>query len=182
MGSPFHWSDPVAAAADKNKKADAKEKKAGKPIVLIAGVAVVAAAAAGGGAWYFAGHNKAEKAEAAKAAPATRALPAPAQYFAMEPPFVVNLNGPVDGPRYLQVEVQLMTRDPIALKNIEANAPAIRARLLMLFSQVQPAEIADRAGKEKLQAISLAEVQKLMQAETGSKSADELLFTSFVTQ
>ncbi len=172
----------MAAAADKSKKAEAKEKKAGKPVMMIAIVAVVAAAAAGGGAWYFANHGKSEKAEAAKAAPPTSAVPAPAQYFAMEPPFVVNLNGPIDGPRYLQVEVQLMTRDPIALKNIEANAPAIRARLLMLFSQVQPAEIADRPGKEKLQAASLAEVQKLMQAETGSKGADELLFTSFVTQ
>lgn len=171
----------MAAAADKNKKADTKDKKARKPVVLIAVIAVVAAAAAGGGGWYFAHQGKDGK-DDAKHAPATSKVPAPAQYFAMEPPFVVNLNGPVDGPRYLQVEVQLMTRDPIALKSIEANAPAIRARLLMLFSQVQPAEIADRAGKEKLQAASLAEVQKLLLAETGSKSAEELLFTSFVTQ
>ncbi|HVJ36627.1 MAG TPA: flagellar basal body-associated FliL family protein [Stenotrophomonas sp.] len=171
----------MAAAADKNKKADAKDKKSGSPMVKIAAVAVVAAAAAGGGAWYFANHGKADK-EETKHAAAAKAVPAPAQYFAMEPPFVVNMNGPLDGPRYLQVEVQLMTRDPIALKSIEDNAPAIRARLLMLFSQVLPAEIADRAGKEKLQAASLAEVQKLMQAETGGKCADELLFTSFVTQ
>lgn len=173
----------MAAAADKNKKADAKDKKPSSPLPMIIGAAVVAAAAAGGGAWYFASHGQAEHAEAkAKAAPATGTIPAPAQYFAMEPPFVVNMNGPVDGPRYLQVEVQLMTRDPVALKNIEANAPAIRARLLMLFSQVQPEEIADRPGKEKLQATSLAEVQKLLLAETGAKGAEALLFTSFVTQ
>ncbi|HYG05364.1 MAG TPA: flagellar basal body-associated FliL family protein [Stenotrophomonas sp.] len=171
----------MAAAADKNKKADAKDKKSRSPMLMIAIVAVVAAAAAGGGAWYFAHQGKDDK-DAAKHAPATSTVPAPAQYFAMEPPFVVNLNGPIDGPRYLQVEVQLMTRDPIALKNIESNAPAIRARLLMLFSQVQPAEIADRAGKEKLQAAALAEVQKLLRAETGDKCAQELLFTSFVTQ
>ena len=52
----------------------------------------------------------------------------------------------------------------------------------MLFSQVEPTQIADRAGKERLQADSLAEVQKLLKAETGTKGADELLFTSFVTQ
>ena len=171
----------MAVAADKNKKADAKDKKAGKPIVTLAAVAAVAAAAAGGGGWYFANQGKSEEL-AAKQAPKTSAVPAPALYFAMEPPFVVNLNSPVDGPRYLQVEVQLMTRDPVALKNIESNAPAIRARLLMLFSQVQPAEIADRTGKEKLQAASLAEVQKLLSAETGIKCAEDLLFTSFVTQ
>ncbi|MGE8226707.1 MAG: flagellar basal body-associated FliL family protein, partial [Stenotrophomonas sp.] len=94
----------------------------------------------------------------------------------------VNLSGPVDGPRYLQVEVQLMTRDPLALAALQTHAPAIRAKLLMLFSQVEPTQIADRAGKEKLQAAALAEVQKLMKAETGQNSADELLFTSFVTQ
>jgi len=65
---------------------------------------------------------------------------------------------------------------------LQTHAPAIRAKLLMLFSQVEPTQIADRAGKEKLQAAALAEVQKLMKAETGQNSADELLFTSFVTQ
>ncbi|WP_268606849.1 flagellar basal body-associated FliL family protein, partial [Escherichia coli] len=104
------------------------------------------------------------------------------QYFALDPAFVVNLNGPVDGPRYLQLEVQLMTRDPAALEAIKTHAPAIRARLLMLFSQVSPDQIADVAGKQKLQAASLAEVQKVLKAETGSNGADDLLFTSFVTQ
>ena len=60
---------------------------------------------------------------------------------------MVNLSGPVDGPRYLQVEVQLMTRDPEALPALQTHAPAIRAKLLMLFSQVEPEQIADRPGK-----------------------------------
>ncbi|MGM3151222.1 flagellar basal body-associated FliL family protein [Escherichia coli] len=42
--------------------------------------------------------------------------------------------------------------------------------------------MADIAGKQKLQAASLAEVQKVLKAETGSNGADDLLFTSFVTQ
>jgi len=75
-----------------------------------------------------------------------------------------------------------MTRDSLAMTALQTHAPAIRARLLMLFSQVEPAQIADRPGKEKLQANALAEVQKLMKAETGNNSADQLLFTSFVTQ
>mgnify|MGYP000879937676 CR=1 FL=1 len=68
------------------------------------------------------------------------------------------------------------------LRALQTHAPAIRAKLLMLFSQVEPEQIADRAGKERLQAAALAEVQKLMTAETGKKTADDLLFTSFVTQ
>ncbi|MNM98777.1 flagellar basal body-associated protein FliL [compost metagenome] len=140
-------------------------------------IALVAAGGAGGAVWYFT-----QGKDVAKTGKPAAATPAPAQYFALDPSFVVNLNGPIDGPRYLQVDVQLMTRDPLALQAMQTHAPAIRAKLLMLFSQVEPAQIADRAGKEALQASALAEVQKLMKAETGKKSADDLLFTSFVTQ
>nr|WP_269670573.1 flagellar basal body-associated FliL family protein [Stenotrophomonas sp. SY1] len=179
-GSDFQEFN-VAVAADKKNKTETAAEATGKsrrPLLVTALIALFAAGAAGGGVWYFTQGNTA-KAAAAKPAAKT---PAPAQYFALDPAFVVNLNGPIDGPRYLQVEVQLMTRDPLALQALQTHAPAIRAKLLMLFSQVEPAQIADRAGKEKLQASALAEVQKLMKVETGSKSADELLFTSFVTQ
>lgn len=170
----------MAAPADKKSPpADSKEKasKPRSPLLMAIVAGLLAAGAAGGGVWYFAGQKT-------DAAPKVQAPtpPAPAQYFALEPAFVVNLTGNVDGPRYLQVEVQLMTRDPIALQTLQTHAPAIRAKLLMLFSQVEPTQIADRAGKERLQASALAEVQKLMKAETGKKGADDLLFTSFVTQ
>lgn len=171
----------MAVAADKNRKAEPTKEAASKPkrsLLVPALIAVFAAAAAGGGVWYFT-QGKAHTEASKDAKPKT---PAPAQYFALDPAFVVNLSGPIDGPRYLQVEVQLMTRDPLALTALQTHAPAIRARLLMLFSQVEPTQIADRAGKEKLQASALAEVQKLMKSETGQNSADELLFTSFVTQ
>lgn len=172
----------VATAADKNKKTDAQDKPkgSGKTLVLVAAAAVVAAAAAGGGAWFYAQQDG--KAGQGKAAGKAAALPAPAQYFPMDPPFVVNLNGPIDGPRYLQVEIQLMTRNPDQMKSIVENAPAIRAHLLMLLSGVQSTEIADVAGRLKLQKAALAEAQRVMTAETGKKCVEDLLFTSFVTQ
>ncbi|NIJ69857.1 flagellar basal body-associated FliL family protein [Xanthomonas sp. 60] len=173
----------MAAAADKTKKSADKEKAAApRSRLLVFGlIALIAAGAAGGGVWYFTSAGHPAEAEA-NAAPAKKAPPAPAQYFALEPAFVVNLNGSMDGPRYLQVEIQLMTRDPAALEAIKTHAPAIRARLLMLLSQVTAEEIADLAGKQKLQAAALAEVQKVLVTETGKPGADELLFTSFVTQ
>lgn len=180
----------MAAAADKSRKSDnAKEKDkeaAAKPksmLLVTVLIALVAAGAAGGAVWYFTQNG----AEAGEAPAAVKKKPKPtksmpAQYFALDPAFVVNLNGPAGGPRYLQVEVQLMTRDAESLAALQTHAPAIRARLLMLFSQVEPNQIADRTGKEALQASALEEVQKLMEAETGDTAAEELLFTSFVTQ
>lgn len=173
----------MAAAAEQSKKPDAegKEKtKSSKTGLIIKLAIILALAGAAVGAWFVFGKKTApdDKDDAA----ATQTLPAPALYFAIDPAFVVNLNGSLDGPRYLQVEVQLMTRDPAALKSLQSNAPAIRARLLLLFSQVQPEQINQRATIEKLQADALAEVQKLMMTEAGTKCAESLLFTSFVTQ
>ncbi|MBO9716427.1 MAG: flagellar basal body-associated FliL family protein [Pseudoxanthomonas sp.] len=176
----------MAAAADKNvrnqpqKSATAPAKGGSKLPLIVSVVAVLAAAGAGGG-WYWSSRQAAE-AEHAAAEAAKPKLPAPAQYLALEPPFVVNLNGADGGPQYLQVEIQLMTRDPVALADLERHSPAIRARLLMLLAQQDARGIADRAGKEKLQAQALAEVRRLMRTETGQPGVEDLLFTSFVTQ
>ncbi|KAF1722432.1 flagellar basal body-associated FliL family protein [Pseudoxanthomonas wuyuanensis] len=164
------------------KAAKPASAKAGKPWLTIIAAAVVAAGAAGGGAWFYANRSATEQVQQAEAKAKAGSIPAPAQYFALEPPFVVNLIGSAGGARYLQVEVQLMTRDAESLKSIEQHAPAIRARLLMLFAQENADELISRAGKEKLQAAALSEVRKLLTAETGKPCAEALLFTSFVMQ
>lgn len=174
--------DRVSAVEKPAVKPAKPAAKSGKPWLTIIVIALVIAGAAGG-TWFFVNRSSEQTQQAeAKAKAATGNIPAPAQYFALEPPFVVNLIGSAGGARYLQVEVQLMTRDAEALKNIEQHAPAIRARLLMLFAQENADELISRAGKEKLQSAALAEVKKLMTAETGKPCAEALLFTSFVMQ
>lgn len=141
--------------------------------LVLAIVALTALIGAGGAvAWYMSG----AKAEARPD------LPAPAQYLALPPPFIVNLEGTGAGPRYLQVEVQLVTRDPEAVAVLEHHAPGLRARLLMLFAQQTYEGLSTREGKEALQERALEEVQALMADETGQAQAEGLLFTSFVTQ
>ena len=159
--------------------APAPAPKKSKKLLLII-VAVVVLAAGGGGAWFMLGNKHEEKGE--KGAAKAGNVPAPAQYFALEPSFVVNLVSPDGSTRYLQTEVQLMSRDPAAIEAIKLHAPAIRARLLMLFSQESADGLLTRQGKEKLQAASLAEVKKLLTAETGKPGVDALMFTSFVVQ
>ncbi|MCD9033960.1 flagellar basal body-associated FliL family protein [Luteimonas sp. Y-2-2-4F] len=159
----------MPAAADAPSK-PARAPRRRLPLVVALAVAVLGAGAAA--AWFVLARPHA----------AATALPAPAQYVPMTPPFVVNLDETPDGPRYLQVEVQLVSRDPLAVEQLRRHEPALRARLLMLFAQQTYEGIADRAGKERLQAEALAEVQALMTAETGGPGAEDLLFTSFVTQ
>ena len=173
----------MATAADRTPRTpppSSRPRDGGKLPMVITLVAILVAAGAGGG-WYWTS-QRAVAAEKAAVEAAKPKLPAPAQYLALEPPFVVNLNGGLDGPQYLQVEIQLMTREDAALADLQRHAPAIRARLLMLLAQQSAESIADRAGKEALQAQALAEVRRLMRAETGQPCAEALLFTSFVTQ
>jgi len=169
----------VATAADTNRKttdAPAAGKKRRSALLPTLLVSLIAAGAAGAGVWYY------TQQQLPPASSQAKPLPAQALYVALEPAFVVNLPFSYDGPRYLQVEVQLMTRDPMALEKIRANLPAIRARLLMFFAQIDPALVTDRSGMQTLQNDALSEVQELLKTETGSNSAEALLFTSFVTQ
>src|SRR5690606_10783077 len=115
------------------------QPKASKLPWIIIILLVVAMIAAGGWVWY----SRAAAAEAPNAAdtfdddaaenPAATARK-PAIYFALEPAFVVNLIDN-DAVRYLQADVQLMTRDDATAKALELHAPAVRNRLLLLFGQ-----------------------------------------------
>ncbi len=106
---------------------------------------------------------------------------APAQYMDMQPSFVVNLED-TDAMRYLQVDVQLMTRDPKAVEEIKANMPRIRNTLMLLFSQQHSKDLNTREAKENLQKQALDQVRAVMREETGSPSVDGLYFTGFVMQ
>lgn len=171
---------PPAAAAPKSRKG------------LLIGVAVAVLAAAGGGGYFMFGKPKADAAHGAAAsgehgAPSGHGEGEPASaagaanYLALDPAFVVNLEDP-EAPRYLQADVQVMSRDAAALETVKAHLPRIRNSLLMLFGQQKPADLATRAGKEKLLAAALAEIQKVMQAETGKPVVEAAYFTSFVMQ
>ena len=166
----------MSSAPAKKPAADSPAPAAkGKKTWLI--VALVAIALAGGGAaWFFLGHKTEAGADAKKAAAVK-----PAHYIAMQPAFVVNL-ADAGSPRYLQLELQLMTRDEAAAAAIEANAPAIRSQLLMLFSQQHADGLVDVDGKKRLQDSALAETRRVMKRETGEPGVDAVYFTSFVIQ
>jgi flagellar FliL protein len=166
----------------------AKEKPAGggggkKWLIPVIGGVLLAAGIGAGIAWYLS--SKAKPAEPGDEVPAAAAAAAaaegPATYVALEPPFVVNLADP-GGDRYLQVEVQLMTRAKGLEETLTLHMPVIRNRLLLLFSQQTVDGVRTREAKEALQQKALEEVQAVLTEATGSAGVDALYFTSFVTQ
>lgn len=177
----------MASAAENAlpQTADAAPKR-GMSIGLVLVLVLLSTMGAGAAVYFMVGkspsHDEAAEAEAEAGADADApALPAPASYLALDPAFIVNLESP-DETRYLQAEIQIMSRDALALEAAKIHLPLIRNSLVMLFGQQRPADLATREGKEKLQQTALAEVQKVLEAETGKPVVEAVYFTSFVMQ
>ena len=165
-----------------------KPKKSKKGLIL-AIVGVLVLGGAGGG--YFALGSMKEDAPAAATkdkgkdkskSKKVEEPKAPALFYALDPPFVVNFQ-PGSTSRFLQVAVQLMTRDPLVVEFLEHHSPIIRNDLLLLFGNKQVAEVSTQEGKEALRAATLEAVRKVISAEGGKPEAVEAVyFTSFVMQ
>jgi len=119
-------------------------------------------------------HGKdAKKSEGPKAA---------AIYVGFEPPFVVNF--PADSPvKFLQLTVQIMTREAAVEHEIKGNDPAIRDALLTLFGQQTADKLSTAEGKEALRVEALKAVRGVIKSEGGDpEKVEAIYFTSFVMQ
>lgn len=165
---------PAAADTIPRPGKPAAPKRRLWPWILVGALVL---AGAGGGAWWW----QAQRAAAQAATKTAKPSRAKAQYFALDPAFVVNLVD-ADAVRYLQADVQVMTRDDATLAALEAHAPAIRNRLLLLFGQQSTAQLAQRSGKERLQEAALREVRQVLKQEAAADKVEAVIFTSLVTQ
>ncbi|HZX78090.1 flagellar basal body-associated FliL family protein [Lysobacter sp.] len=141
-------------------------------------IVLLAIGLAGAGAWWFLQGRNGGAAPEAEAKPAATQ---PARYYALEPAFVVNL-ADTTSVRYLQADVQVMTRDEATGAALELHSPAIRNRLLLLFGQQSAAQLAQRSAKERLQEQALAEVRGVLKKEGAADKVEAVFFTSLVTQ
>jgi flagellar FliL protein len=105
----------------------------------------------------------------------------PALYLALDPAFVVNFQGQGRA-KFLQVSVEVMTRDQGILEAIQQHMPAIRNNLILLFSNQDYDNVSTIDGKEALREEALEEVQSILEEETGDPGVEAVYFTSFVMQ
>lgn len=203
---------PEAAAKkdkDKDKQEPAAAAKGGskKKLLIIIAAAVVALGAAGGGAWFFMkGHADGEEVTAdsgeehdAKGEKAAKgkskdkkskkdkkgkvaAPKAPAIYVEFAPPFVVNFDAK-GVMRFLQVSIQVLTRDHETSELIKLHDPKIRNNMLLLLGSQTMDTIGTAEAKEGLRKQSLDTIKKIIGDEGGeAEKVEDLYFTSFVMQ
>jgi flagellar FliL protein len=175
--SPMATQIPtLEAAPGQDGAAPPKKGKLGLILTILA----VLLLGGGGAAAYFLLGQKDPKAVAAEKAKESAKLPP--LYVALDPPFVVNFEAE-QLVRFLQVTVQVMSRDPATVETIKANDPVVRNDLLLLLGNQNYATISSREGKEKLRQQALDAVRKVV-ANAGGKAekVEAIYFTSFVMQ
>lgn len=167
-------------------------KKSKKMLFIIIIGAVIAALGIGGGVYAFVSKKsddteqtltnaKGKKIKTAVVKKDTKPKD-PAIYTAFDPPFVVNFEDK-GAMRFLQVSVQIMTRDPHTAEMFKQHDPVIRNDLLLLLGNQTFDTLNSREGKEKLREEARQAVANIIKSEGGSpQNVEQLYFTSFVMQ
>ena len=156
--------------ADEELELDVNESKGGKSKMIIIIVAILLLNGIGVGAWLFlAGGSDDTSSDASKN---EKADMAPLQYLTMVPEFIVNF-GPGSKVRYLQVDLQVSTRDEAALAIINTYRPVLRNDILVVLSGVKFEDLKNRNGKEALQKTLLNTINKVIVSASHAAPADD---------
>jgi flagellar FliL protein len=197
---------PEAAAKDKREPAAAAKGGSKKQLLIIIAAAVVALGGAGGGAWFFMNKGHADEEATADSGEGEHGAQAdnknakkekgkkkdkkgkaaepklPAIYVEFQPPFVVNFDAK-GVMRFLQVNIQVMTRDHETSELIKLHDPKIRNNMLLLLGSQTLDTISTMEAKEALRKQALETIAKIIDEEGGeAKKVEDLYFTSFVMQ
>ncbi len=174
-----------------------KKKSSKLKLIIIILVSVLLLAGIGGGAaWYFLGMQNPfvaqvdADADAEQADPEGEEKPAkkkkkksnePPLFTGLDPAFVVSFKDQSQA-RFMQLSVELMSRDAEVIKIVDEYKPMLRNNLLLLFSSQEYTDVVTREGKEKLLAQTLEEVNNTLHNEAGIDGVEAVYFTAFVAQ
>jgi flagellar FliL protein len=192
--------EPTEAAAPAAEPAVADGGKK-KLIVMIVIAVLLVGGIAGGAAWFFSSRGHAEQADSGddgkaeakdakhgkekskeKKEKKAKKPSGPAIYYKIDPALVVNFdaNGVT---RFLQVAIEVSTRDPETAEALKLHDPVIRNDLLMLLGSQTEATVSTREAKEALRAQALTAVRNVIANEGGEgEKVENVYFTSFVMQ
>ena len=184
--------------ADEELELDVTQPKSSKlTIILIVALTLLVLILGGVGAWLYLS-NDADETPENVADDAVEKVQKPLIYQDMVPEFVVNF-GPGSKVRYLQVDLQVASRDPDAIEAVNTYRPVLRNDILVLLSGQNFEDLSSRNGKEALQQKLLNVINKIIvdamhkaEEKEGATTAtqkeevkgpiENVYFTSFIMQ
>ncbi len=157
------------SGADQQSKEAGSGKKGGtKLIFIILGVVVIL----GAGGFLGWSHLKGGSSSAEKASP-----PSPPAVVSLKP-FVVNLMGTADAPRYLKLEFDLELRSGSQVKELETRMSELRDAIIVLLGSKRYEDLASIEGKDRLKEEIISRVNSRLQSATASR----VFFKEFIIQ
>ncbi len=167
--------------------------KKGSPIkmilLIVIGAIVVISVSMGGTFFMLKESGMLDNSGGAGQAPSQEApvavVSGPPIYFPLDPAFVINFREK-NRSRFLQVTIEIMTRDQSTIDNLTTHAPMVRNNILMLLSAQDSETFRSVEGKEKLLVLVLETLQNILTEQVGSAAQtgniEKVFFTSFVIQ
>ena len=148
-------------AEEEELELDVNQPKGSKMTTILLIVLIVLVLVMGGvGAWLFLGSDDSSS-DSSDSAKKEEVVLGPLKYITMVPEFVVNF-GPGSKVRYLQVDLQIATRDQAALDTVSTYRPVLRNDILVVLSGVSFDDLRERSGKEALQKKLLQTINKVV--------------------
>jgi flagellar protein FliL len=106
----------------------------------------------------------------------------PEIYQSLHPALVVNFQDSSGDSHFMQITLELMSRDQEVINAVRDHTPVIRNALILMFGATNYESAVTREGKEQMLNDALAEVQSVMNERIGEPGVEAVYFTSLVIQ
>jgi flagellar FliL protein len=168
-GDAMAEKEQTSGEKQSQETAGGKKKGGGKLVLLIVGVVVIL----GAGGFFGWSQLKGKTSSAReKTSP-----PVPPPVMALKP-FVVNLMGGADAPRYLKLEFDMELHPGSQVKEVESRMSELRDSIIVLLGSKRYEDLATIEGKDRLKEEIIARVNTILQTATASR----VFFKEFIIQ
>lgn len=106
----------------------------------------------------------------------------PALFAPLAPPLVLNFTDQYGDAHFMQMTLEVMSRDPAVIDHVRNHAAVIRSQLILLFSDLTYEAVVTRDGKEAMLDDALGEIRAIVKRETGETGVEAVYFTGLVIQ
>lgn len=106
----------------------------------------------------------------------------PPLYTSLHPPLVVNFKDSLGDTHFMQITMEVMSRDQTVINAVREHTPVIRNNLILLYGNARYEEVTTREGKEAMLQDGLVEIQDIMQEQIGEPGVEAVYFTALVIQ
>ena len=154
-----------------------------KLIIIIVAVLLLIGAAVGATLFFLSGDDESEAGEeGGEAADEVVEEPdIPAQYIILKPEFVVSFQVGTRQ-RFLQANIEVMTRKQTVADALSLHEPMIRSNIIRILGEQNFKALRTPEGRMALQDQLTQHVNQLIKRESGVEGVEAVLFTDFVMQ